>query len=397
MRTFVAVVGFVALLIAGVLYYVNSANSIESIVQEPTEESVEEQQQTPTEKNMAPDEEMFQNPGVMPGVEKEMKNLKTQSRIKDSNKEETEVLGTLESKSTARNQVWVGTFQLVWNDFMNQLIKGPVQFVGTQPVLADELNKQSFSAENLSESAYYKKWGLASLNLKKEIEQGIATKFNETSDILDQFDWTPLPGKYFFYAMLKKDFEFVEPFIKTGPQPFRGSDTDVEYFEAESYAQKRSVWVLFYKNSNNFAVRLESTQNDHVYLYRTDNPGTLASLYQDMKQEILAYKGKNTLEEEDHFKAPLLNLDVTREFTEIMGKPISPNWIIAKALETIKFKMDEKGVKLKSEAGIMTLRMAKVGALPRYFNFDARYVVFLADKGKKPYFALLVEDAAALQ
>jgi len=88
-----------------------------------------------------------------------------------------------------------------------------------------------------------------------------------------------------------------------------------------------------------------------------------------------------------------------RSFTELCGKPILPNWIIAQALETIQFKMDEAGVKLKSEAGMMAVkRGASVSTTtPRYFNFDARYAVFIAEKGKKPYFALLVNDAASLQ
>ena len=41
-----------------------------------------------------------------------------------------DVLATMESKSTSPNQVWVGTFQLVWNDLMDELLKQPITFVG---------------------------------------------------------------------------------------------------------------------------------------------------------------------------------------------------------------------------------------------------------------------------
>ncbi len=370
MRTFVAIVGFVALLVLGLLYYMSPATALEP--------------EMPKQANIA-------------NETTEETETVGQAAVPTS-AEQADVLATMESRSAAKNQVWVGTFQLVWNDFINELLKAPARFLAEQPVMADELNKQSFTEAELSEDAYYKKWGLASIQLKKEIEQGISQKFNETSDILDQFDWTPIAGKYFLYAMLKKDFQFAEPFADLGKDSFKGSANTVTYFGADNDKQKRSIWVLFYKNRNNFAVRLNSKQDDHVYLYRTDNPGTLAKLYQDMKQEILAYNGSNALQEEDHFKAPMLDLDVTKSFTEITGKVISPNWIIAQAIETIKFKMNESGVELKSEAAVMTLKMsASVGALPRYFDFNARYVVFLAEKGKKPYFALLVEDAAVLQ
>ena len=129
-----------------------------------------------------------------------------------------------------------------------------------------KLNKQSFSAEDLSESSYYKKWGPVSLRLKKEIEAGIKAKFNETSDILDQFDWGESAADYFFYAMLKKDFKFAEPFSKVGEGPFLRSTKKVQYFGAESFLQKKSVWVLFYKDSSEYAVRLQSKQGDHIYL-----------------------------------------------------------------------------------------------------------------------------------
>ena len=297
-----------------------------------------------------------------------------------------EVLATMEESSNAKNQVWAGTFQLVWNDFINELLKGPAKFVDGNPLIADQLNKQSFSVADLSPAAYYKKWGLVSPKLKQEIAKGIKEKFNETSDILDQFDWTAEPDKYFLYAMLKKDFQFVEKFQKRGFDTFGGSEDPVEYFGADDLNAKSSVWVLFYNGKDDFAVRLQSKQ------------GSLAQLYQKLKGEILAYSGNNVLKENDDFKAPMLDFNVERDFSELCGKVISPNWIISQALETIQFKMDEAGVKLKSEAGMMVMKRAIMErSTPRYFYFNDRYAVFIAEKGKKPYFALLVEDAAELQ
>ena len=63
----------------------------------------------------------------------------------------TSKLSTMDS-----NKVWVGTFNLVWNDFMNDVIKGKIEFVDGESELANELNKQSFKAEQLSENSYFK-------------------------------------------------------------------------------------------------------------------------------------------------------------------------------------------------------------------------------------------------
>ena len=60
--------------------------------------------------------------------------------------------------------------------------------------------------------------------------------------------------------------------------------------------------------------------------------------------------------------------------------------------------MDEVGVKLKSEAGIMMCTSCAPGFReePRYFYFDNRYIIFLQEK-TKPYFAMKIEDAKSVQ
>lgn len=316
---------------------------------------------------------------------------------------EFELLPTMDSESNAKNQVWVGTFQLVWNDLIDELIKHPVEFTSGQPVMADKLNKKAFSVNDLSESAYYKNWGLVSPELKTVMENGIKAKFNETSDILDAFDWTPEEGKYILYAMLKKDFEFVEKFNKLSEDIFHGSEGKVEYFGIENdaeYKQRRSVNVLFYNNRNDFAVQLKSKQGDLIYLYRTNDDKTLDNYYLDMKRKEKDFNGWKYLEDEDKFKAPLLDFKTKREFDELCGKQIkNSDFMISKAIETLQFKMDEAGVKLKSEAaiGICKSCLPTIKPIPRYFYFNDKYVIFISEEGKSPYFGMKITDAEKLQ
>ena len=68
-----------------------------------------------------------------------------------------EVLPTMQSRTNAQDRVWVGTFQLVWNDFVNKVIHIPVRFREGTPVSVQELNKQTFTETDLSENCYYKK------------------------------------------------------------------------------------------------------------------------------------------------------------------------------------------------------------------------------------------------
>ena len=67
-----------------------------------------------------------------------------------------EVLPTMQSRTNAQDKVWVGTFQLVWNDFVNKVVFNPVRFREGTPTMVYELNKQKFTTEDLSEKSYYK-------------------------------------------------------------------------------------------------------------------------------------------------------------------------------------------------------------------------------------------------
>lgn len=322
--------------------------------------------------------------------------IKTAQKVVDF-----EIIPTMDYESNAKNTVWVGTFQLIWNDLIDEIVKHPVEFA-QKSVMATLLNKQSFTTDDLNESSYYKKIGLVSKELKKEIEQAIKDKFNEKSDILGRFDWTPEKDKYILYAMLKKDFEYIKPFDKLEDAPFEGSKGNVKYFGINEDSQsslRYTVNVLFYNNPNDYAISLRSKQGDIVYLYRTDDEKNLAELYNDMNKKAEKFMGIRTFGKRDKFKAPMLDFKKERSFNELCNKPIkNSNFFISQAIETVQFKMDEAGVKLKSEAAMIVGCTCTPGFReePRYFYFDKRYVIFLQEKSK-PYFAMKIEDAKALQ
>lgn len=105
--------------------------------------------------------------------------------------EDIKTVATLEDEITA-NSVWCGTFQLVWNDMVNNVVKQDVVFT-PQEKIVENLNKQTFKENQLSEKDYYKVYDLLTLELKDKIEKGIKDKFNEKSDILDSIDWSDAP------------------------------------------------------------------------------------------------------------------------------------------------------------------------------------------------------------
>ena len=322
----------------------------------------------------------------------------------DKKTETLALLPAMKYESAAPNRIWVGTFQLVWNDLMDGIVKGPVEFKGKKSKLAEELNAQSFTKEMISENSYYTKYGETSPELRETIEKAIKEKFDETSDVLNSVDWAPGPNKYTAYAMLKKDFKFLTAFDKLKMERFGKNKEKVQYFGINKKSDKildKTVHVMFYNSSKDFAVVIYTQTDDVLYLYRTKDDKTFDKLYSDMFIKRAQYEGNSDFTEKDELKVPNIGLYKEQSFDELCNREIKgTNMMLDKALETVEFKMDNEGVKLKSEAIIATKMSAMLpekNLKPRKFYFDDTFVIFLQEQGKdKPYFAMRVNDAAAI-
>lgn len=297
---------------------------------------------------------------------------------------------------SVKDSVWCVTFQLVWNDLMDKYAGGkPVQLAGGNPPIADELNKKLYTADVLSPDSYYKTQGKISPKLKKQIEKAIYKQFKETSDVLGMINWNVKDG-YLFYAMLKKDFTFRNPFNILESAPFAGSAENVKYFGVNKDTDrkiKNNVEVLYY-NGDEYAVKLLTNENEEVILLKSDKTGDFTELY----DYVTKISKPEKLGHSDTLRVPNLNIDKTISYDELCEKRVlGTNMKITKALQTIKFKMDNKGGSLKSEAVIGMMRMSLMPEEKREFNFDSPFVIFLKENGKdKPYFAAKVENTEFL-
>lgn len=309
------------------------------------------------------------------------------------------VMPLFSTEASAPNKVWVGTFELVWNELVDEVVKAPIEFTDGLSYLAEQFNKKEFTKDMLNENSYYTAHGVANMNLKKQIDAALKNKFNETSDILNGMDWSG--RNYLVYAMLKKDFEFLSAFDELKKEKFGKNRTKVKYFginEKSSKDLRDNVKVLFYNNENDFAVELRTKQNDRVQLYRTDDERAFSLIYDDMLKKSAAYTEDKNFIEGDKLKVPFISFKSRNDYPEIEGKTIKgTDLTIDKAIQSIDFKIDNKGVKLKSEAALM-MKMSLLHPSfrkPANFYFDDTFVMFLIEKDK-PYFALRVVDVDAL-
>ena len=308
---------------------------------------------------------------------------------------------------------WCATFQLVWNDLKNEVVKQDIK-MSPQPEIVDNLNKESFTEDMLSDEYYYKIYGPKSPSLKAEIEKGIKEKFNQTSDILDDFDWSEKattesdPKRYFFYTMLYREFEYLYEFDKLDNGNF-GKNTDVEYFGIDSNSNEElrsNIRVLYYNSKEDFAIVLKTKNNDEVIMVKSPEGNTFNQIYENMNKKTQESTSSSYMKEEDYFKAPKLKFNVKKDYVELAGKIFATAdgdaLEIAKALQTVQFEIDEKGGKVKSEAAIDVKDGLAIdpGAKPkpRYFYLDDTFALFLREEGKDmPYFAARVEDITKYQ
>ena len=314
------------------------------------------------------------------------------------------IVTSLEDEITS-NTAWCGTFNLIWNDLKNDLAKQDIIFT-PQPTAVDNLNKGTFNTSCLSEDSYYKVYGAPTTALKKQIEKAIKEKFNETSDILDDFSWEEEESdNYFLYVMLKKEFEFPKVFTKLENGDF-GKYKNVKYFGIDSStdeAVRNQVEVLYYNSSSDFAIKLKTKQNDEVIISRGNTENNFGDIFKGITEKSGKYNGSTTLNETDKLKIPNIKFNLKEEITEVENKPFTfsngQEYCIDKALQTIQFELDEKGGKIKSEAGTSLKATAVMPTEnPRNFLVDDTFTIFLKEEGRDlPYFAAQISDISQVQ
>lgn len=314
-----------------------------------------------------------------------------------------EVVPTLSDKVSADTS-WCPTFQLIWNDFKNDIVKEDIKFDEKSDIL-DNLNKEDFTTKDISDNYYYKIYGRKNLELKNKIETAIKEKFNQTSDILDQFDWSndaldsgeDVIDRYFLYSMLYRKFEFNKKF-DTFNDKFKEIE-NVKYFGIikDNDEIRDQIKVYYYNDENDFAIKLITKNNDEVIVIKNPKGETFEEIYNNIK-------GKETTDfnSDDNFMMPKIDFNVLREYNELENRKIETVdgiYTIEKAIQSIKFSLDEKGGKVKSEAG-MDVKFETTASDKKIRNFyvDDTFALLLKESNKeKPYFALRVDDISKFQ
>lgn len=313
-----------------------------------------------------------------------------------------DVVPTLSDK-ISKDTSWCPTFQLIWNDFKNDIVKEDIKFDEKLDML-DNLNKEGFTLNDISDSYYFKIYGRKNLELKSKIENAIKEKFNQNSDILDKFDWSSeeldsgseVIDRYFLYSMLYREFEFNKKF-DTFNDKFKDKE-NVEYFGIikDNNKIRSQIKVYYYNDENDFAVKLITKNNDEIIVIKNPKGETFDEIYKSVEN-----KKEYEFYDTDNFMMPKIDFNVLREYTELENKEINTldgTYTIEKAIQSIMFSLDEKGGKVKSEAGMDVKYEASSMVIRRNFYVNDTFALFLKESNKeKPYFAVRVDDISKFQ
>lgn len=307
--------------------------------------------------------------------------------------------------NTDYNSIWVGTFNLAWNELIEQITKGKVEFEEGNTELVNELNKQSFKKEQLSEEDYYIKVGKTTPKLKEEILSDIKDKFDiDNSSLLENIDFQPSSHEDFtIYTMIYKNFEFLNPFDRVENSKFGDSREQVKYFginNASSEFLNSNVEILFYNNQNDFAVKLETKEGEELILYRTDEKKSFNDYYEDLKTKNTNYEGRTQLGKNDELRVPYIKVDTVINYDELCGKRIKgmKGLFLRAAMQNVKFELNEKGGNMTSEAVIMGSYNSYLDEPPMHFYFNDSFVLFMKEKDEnQPYMSLKIDNVDVLE
>jgi len=308
---------------------------------------------------------------------------------------------------------YCSTFQLIWNDLKNDLVKTDIKFE-EKNAFVDALNKESFKESDISSDMYYKVYGLKTLELKKEIEDAIWKKFKQKSDILDKFKWDEKSldqgrvdfQRYFFYTMLYKEFSFTYAFDKLNDSYFNGVYDDIKYFGINASSDKKlynQVEVLYYNSEDDFAIKLLTKENDEIIFNVNPKGNTFKEIYDNINKNASKYKDATFFRSGDSLRIPYLDFKLLKEYTELENKPFNDltgnTYTILQALQSIQFEINEKGGKIKSEAGMDVWKVTSaINLNERNFMVNKTFAIFLKETNKdKPYFASKITDIKKFQ
>ncbi len=285
---------------------------------------------------------------------------------------------------------------------MDERFGGEVSFRDETPSIVNSLNKKDFTKEQLSNDSYYIKVDVTRPELKEIIKNDIKNKFNiDESSTLDKINFD-IPNSYTIYSFLYKKFEFKTPFDVLDDDKFSNSEEKVKYFgitASSSESLREQVEVIFYNDQNNFAIKLNTKNNEDIILARIDSTNSFDETYNTIVENS-KYEKNKSFNNEDTLKIPNLIVDTEISYDELCNRELANNKnnisYIKSAIQQINFSLNNEGGEVISRGIIQDI--TKANSIKRDFNFTDSFYLFLKESDKeKPYLMLKIDNTDLME
>jgi hypothetical protein len=312
------------------------------------------------------------------------------------------------------NVVWCGTLQLAWNRLGKDVLHGLPNVQGAD--VASRLNRTQFGEDDLPPDSYLAMAGFAKDGVVEKVKSGMKQRFHREVEI------DPLePNDILAYAYLEASAAFTIPFFDNR-QPFRfrdfsGKTAEVTSFGIEekheyAYDELREQIAVLYllrskqnpENLDEFVIDLcRDSQPNQIVIACVPPKATLAETLDDIEKKTQEFARQPYSESyrkfgvRDVLLVPNLNWEVRHHFAELEGtdKPFLNagfnEYHIAKAMQTIRFRLDRSGAELASEVQMPCKPMAT------HFVCDRPFLIIVKKRGaERPFFVMWVDNAELL-
>lgn len=322
-----------------------------------------------------------------------------------------------DTQPVSGDAAWCAPLKICWDKLCDYHNGGqPLTPKDGPSDVVEALNNSPFHANMLSDDHYYSYAGPMTQEARSTIEEGIRQRFGQGSDLLDKLDWAGADERTtLFYAMLYREFSFEHPFALAPDAGVFGTsgEANVRYFgtidseDEERTSLLAQVQPLYYEDYEHCACRLTTKEGDVLVLVKGPEGKSFSQMWQNAMRKAGASGTQTPLKNDENFMCPLLSIDIFREYGELEGLKFDlsngEELKIGQAMQTLKFDLDNKGGKVKSEAAISAVATSapQEDERPRQFVFDDTFALFLVDgnapEGSLPYLATLVSDAHTFQ
>jgi hypothetical protein len=320
-----------------------------------------------------------------------------------------------------RTVVWTPLFQAAW-DRMNSDLEGPPVKVQPPSPLMEKLDSFEWQSGKVMPEGRWKVWsGSATPDFVATANREAAQMTGEAEGPFFQVvEQSGEPRGRLILALLDKELQFIKKLHPSASSPlvFRGGDgreQPVRFFgvKGDLSGGFSGVVRILHREEESHALQIEAEGKESLVLYlpteRESFNAACTKLREWRKEGLKGEYGSPMdpgLHGKDDLRIPYVALAAKADFQSALPalrfhKGHQEPWTIVKAEQRTKFKMTEKGAKVRAEVELGAEPFGEAPPppplTPRKFHFDRPFYAFMwRDGAEWPYFGAWIGDDSGM-